>query len=94
MTNAQILEITRNPESHYKGFDEENMASFRNIWEARLQEAAEYPKREDLRTRAAGVLSFLKMREPAHLRLYLYVNGKERISFLFDSKTEEHFQIT
>jgi hypothetical protein len=93
ITKEQVLKIAHDPESHWSPFDDEQRRNFVGIWETRLMMAIEHHKNDDLRALAEGVLAFVRTRKPACLRLYGQTAGKESIGFLFDTGTEEHFQI-
>ena len=90
---AQVVAAARDREIPFQQFDEESKTAFINVWEVRLREAVECHKREDLRALAQGVLDFVKTRVATDLRLYAYMEGTEGVSFVFDTGTEEYFQI-
>ena len=89
----EILKIVKDPKSHWSSFDDQQKRNFIGIWETRLRMAIEYHKSDELRILAEGVLAFVKNREPSRLRLYTQTNGNDNIGFMFDTGTEDHFQI-
>ncbi len=90
---SQIIFLIRD-QSKFVQFTDETKCAFLNVWEMRLMMAAEFHKRDDLRSFAQDVLSFVKDRIPSNLRFYvLNVNG-ESASFLFDARSEVDFPMT